>query len=264
MDIPEKTLFNIVLQGFLAISLVIAGALMVVGSPYGSQTSYRGRLAINGQTAWIIMELVSPTTLLCAYLTYETSIEFMSASNALVALWLVHYANRAVVYPLRQPARKPMHIGIMLSAVVFNTINGYLNGRWLSAFAPAEYHHDLSGFIATHYLRVPLGLALFAAGMCGNVIHDNILAGLRRTGSKRRYSIPAGGLFGWVSCPHFFCEAIEWLGFAVLADSPAAWAFLLNVLCNLVPRAYFIHRWYLATFPDNYPRTRRAMIPFVL
>ncbi|KAJ2826260.1 hypothetical protein IWW50_002447, partial [Coemansia erecta] len=266
--------------GFRVISLAIAGVLLVVGSPYGSQTSYNGRLAINGQVAWMLMELVSPAMLIYAYSArtmpmplaihtterpHDPSTSLLSTSNVLVALWLVHYAHRAVIYPLRQTSRKRMHIGIMLSAVIFNSVNGYLNGRWLSVFAPTEYQHSFISFAAYRYVRVYLGLALFAAGMYGNIYHDNILNRLRHGGSgKGKYAVPYGGLFALVSCPHFFCEIVEWLGFAILSDSPAAWTFLLNVVCNLLPRAHFIHKWYMATFTSNYPQARKAVIPYFL
>ncbi|KAJ2159295.1 hypothetical protein GGF46_003131 [Coemansia sp. RSA 552] len=277
--VPEEEFFATALWGFGAVSLAIAGALFVVGSPYGSQTSYRGWLAVNGQAAWVVMELVSPAALLYAYLLRTSPVPHLiraadpqissdptrfSASNILVVLWLVHYAQRAILYPLRQQSRKPMHVGIMLTAVVFNTINGYLNGRWLGVFAPVEYQETIVP--AHHRLAECLcGMTLFVGGMAGNIHHDNILIELRRT--KRlgtsRYSIPYGGMFAFVSCPHFLCELIEWLGFALLSNSPAAWVFLLNAVCNLLPRAYFIHRWYRLKFP-KYPQQRKALIPFII
>ncbi|KAJ2449807.1 hypothetical protein EV183_004687 [Coemansia sp. RSA 2336] len=229
-------------------SLAIAGALMVVGSPYGSQTQYQGKLTVNGKLAWLLMELVSPVSLLCAYTKRHAVGDFLAT------LWLLHYLHRAVIYPLRQPSRKPMHVGIMLSAIAFNVLNGCLNGHWLAHYAP-----DSLGNSA----RAGVGLCLFVLGMAGNVYHDNILMGVRTRTAKSGYAIPRGGLFELVSCPHFLCEIVEWLGFAVLSGSPAAWTFCLNVVCNLVPRAYFIHKWYHATFAD-YPQTRTAIVPYLL
>ncbi|KAJ2796871.1 hypothetical protein H4R20_005387 [Coemansia guatemalensis] len=289
--ISEKDLFESVLHGFWAMSWVIAGALMVVGSPYGSQTSYRGKLAVNGQLAWIAMELVSPAVLLYAryshmapvlcllniapsiHNTESTAEELLSFKDTLVLLWLVHYAYRAILYPLRQPSRKPMHLGIMLSAVLFNSVNGYLNGRWLSLYAPLEYQQNVGVYIAHNRWRCWTGLILFAGGFIGNIYHDNVLMRLRRTpqsvrkeqkSKSTRYSIPYGGLFGLVSCPHYLCELIEWTGFAMLSGSPAAWTFVINVACNLLPRAYHIHQWYRATFPATYPTSRKAIIPYLL
>ncbi|KAJ2387774.1 hypothetical protein GGI05_003986 [Coemansia sp. RSA 2603] len=251
----ESDVFDIVLWSYITIAPIIAGALFVVGSPYGSQTSYLGKLAINGRVAWIVMELVSPATFLLSYMRPSSIGSTQTNLTDLFAiLWIIHYANRAFIYPLRQPSRKPMHIGIMLSACLFNVVNGYTNGRWLSTLYSREDQHGL--------LRILAGTCMFIAGMLGNVYHDNLLMSLRRH-STDGYSIPTGGLFSVVSCPHFFCELVEWTGYAVATGSPAAWAFVLNVACNLIPRAIFVHKWYLRTFA-NYPKNRKAMIPFFI
>ncbi|KAJ2784913.1 hypothetical protein H4R18_000838 [Coemansia javaensis] len=282
--VTERDLYDAVLRGFQVCSLAIAGALLAVGSPYGSQTSYRGRLAVNGRAAWAAMELVSPAMLLYAYFgcplwcglaavqpaTAANGGSLWSARNVLAAAWAAHYAYRGVAYPLRQASRKPMHVGIVLAAVVFNTVNGYLNGRWLAAFAPAEHQQPLGRYVAAQWVRRGGGMSLFVAGAAGVVYHDAVLTGLRRdnsnsnNNSKGGYAVPHRGLFALVACPHYLCELVEWLGFALLSDSPAAWTFLLNAACNLLPRARLVHAWYRATFPDQYPESRRAIVPFLL
>lgn len=247
-------------QWFRTISLVIFCALFVVGSPYGSQTSYQGRWTVNGRLAWITMELVSPIAL-----TYNCLPALSSARQVsfwLWCLWLIHYINRSLMYPLRQPSRKPMHVGIMLSACLFNTINGTLNGSWLTA---SRYQSAVSQYIYDYPAGSIGGLSLFVVGMVGNIYHDNILMRLRATASSSSaYSIPKDGLFALVSCPHFLCEIVEWIGFALLCQSPAAWTFVINVVCNLLPRAYFIHQWYHRTFPQEYAKLhRRALVPYI-
>ena len=56
---------------------------------------------------------------------------------------------------------------------------------------------------------------------------------------------------------------LEWTGFAIAAWSLPALAFALYTVSNLAPRAVAHHRWYRDKFPD-YPRERRALIPFVV
>ena len=76
------------------------------------------------------------------------------------------------------------------------------------------------------------GLLLWLAGFIGNLVSDEILYNLRRPDPssgkpKPRYSIPHGFLYSWpfggISFPAYFCEWIEWLGFAIaaVAHSPA-------------------------------------------
>ncbi len=48
----------------------------------------------------------------------------------------------------------------------------------------------------------------------------------------------------------------------------ASWSFIaavfaLSTACNLVPRALQHHKYYIEKFPD-YPKSRKAVIPFVL
>lgn len=55
---------------------------------------------------------------------------------------------------------------------------------------------------------------------------------------------------------------MEWFGFALAAWSLPAFAFAVFTFANIGPRAASHHQWYLKKFPD-YPRNRRAVIPFV-
>ncbi|KAJ1960362.1 hypothetical protein GGI12_003842 [Dipsacomyces acuminosporus] len=284
----EKDVFDLVLWGFQAASLLVFGALLAVGSPYGSQTTYSGMFTIDGKVAWIVMELVSPLAFALSYFARSPPFSGDSrssgsgssrrtlATHVFMALWMIHYTNRAVIYPLRQQSRKQMHLGILLSACVFNVVNGYVNARWLVVFSDISlYSSSMSdskmAYFSRHPVRCVLGLSMFALGMAGNIHHDNILSSLRtrsprqtaKGDKKSTYSVPYGGLFAFVSCPHFLCEIVEWTGFAILTQSPAAWTFVLSIVCNLLPRALCIDRWYKQEFAE-YPRSRRALIPFII
>lgn len=95
-----------------------------------------------------------------------------------------------------------------------------------------------------------------------NLQSDAILRKLRSTAVG--YQIPVGGLFRYVSAPHYLGEIVEWLGFCVASNgSLASIAFVLYTASNLIPRATTHHVWYKETFGDKYPKERRAVIPFV-
>lgn len=76
------------------------------------------------------------------------------------------------------------------------------------------------------------------------------------------YQIPYGGLYEVISCPNYFGETIEWIGFAIASNSWAATAFAFYTFANLAPRAHHHHRWYRKQFPE-YPPSRKAYVPFV-
>ena len=84
-----------------------------------------------------------------------------------------------------------------------------------------------------------------------------------RSTSPEGYVVPRGPLFRWLSCPNYFGEIVEWTGFALASWSPGGLLFALWTAANLVPRAIHHHRWYRAKFAD-YPRSRRAVMPFLL
>ena len=57
---------------------------------------------------------------------------------------------------------------------------------------------------------------------------------------------------------------MEWIGWAILTWSLAGVAFAVYTAANVGPRAFTNHRWYLEKFGDEYPKERRALIPFLL
>jgi protein-S-isoprenylcysteine O-methyltransferase Ste14 len=66
-----------------------------------------------------------------------------------------------------------------------------------------------------------------------------------------------------VSCPNYLGEIVEWGGWALACWNPGATAFFIWTVANLAPRAIKTHRWYRQEFAD-YPRDRKALIPFIL
>lgn len=69
-----------------------------------------------------------------------------------------------------------------------------------------------------HSYLSDLGVILFLLGMVGNILHDKVLADLRK--KQRGYSIPHGLLYEYISYPNYLCEWIEWAGYALYLDQP--------------------------------------------
>ncbi|KAI0767074.1 3-oxo-5-alpha-steroid 4-dehydrogenase-domain-containing protein [Fomes fomentarius] len=258
-------------------------------------------LVVDGIRSWIFMELVSILAFINAYLQSPLSAQAAGRSppltlthppTLLASLFLVHYLNRAIISPLRTPSRSKSHLMVPLSAVLFNSFNGSLLGAYLSSPSAQGF---LNG--ACSRPRFWIGVGLWVAGLAGNIYHDEILLDLRRKNKAKgkaavangednngkdkkpageHYAIPHGGLYRFISYPNYFCEWVEWFGFA-LAASPAPdfasvaafvatvsppWLFFFNELWLMAPRAYKGHKWYHGRFPD-YPKERKAVIPFL-
>ena len=287
------------------------------------------------------MELVAPATFLYAYTTsplsyYDPPLPALTSPQSIIAgLFLLHYANRALINPLRTPSRSKSHIIVPLMAVFFNTVNGLLQGSYLSSPYARMFLTEPYTFQRTSF---SVGLGLWLIGFVGNIAHDEILLNIRRKANakgkgkdnngdnnnnntnntnntnngnakpngsrptKEHYAIPCGLLYKFVSYPNYFCEWIEWFGFALAAAplplepsvsglvkaslnifsvktvqsilfNPARffaptlappYIFFICEILLMLPRAYNGHKWYKKTFGDSYPKERKAVIPFVL
>ena len=145
-----------------------------------------------------------------------------------------------------------MPLVIVCSALLFNGINGLVNGYFLG-FVSQSSKEVLS-------LNVMVGLIVFCLGMIINRHADKKLISLRK--KDQGYFIPKGGLFNYISCPNHFGEIVEWAGFAIIAWSVPALSFFIWTFCNLAPRALNHHQWYQSYFKD-YPNNKKAVIPFI-
>jgi 3-oxo-5-alpha-steroid 4-dehydrogenase 1 len=167
-----------------------------------------------------------------------------------------------------------------------------------------------------------VGLGVWGLGLVGNILHDEILHDIRRKAKSKgkgkavdnsdpknsqnhtqeHYAIPQDWLYNYVSYPNYFCEWVEWFGFA-LASAPfpfdaasflshtsftsifskdailsliftpsylfapqltPPYIFLISEILLMLPRAYRGHQWYKSRFGEQYPKERKAVVPFLL
>lgn len=220
-------------------------------APYGRHSSTEWGAMLPHRLGWFLMEL--PALLLVPVLFGMSDLPWWSYNALFVALWTLHYINRTLIFSIRQrTSGKQMPFAIVLSAIGFNVVNGYLCGHF---FATHSYPTDWASDI-----RFGLGLCMFVGGAWLNIWADNQLLALRQPHEKG-YKIPYGGMFRYVSCPNLLGELVEWAGFALMAWSLPAFAFAAWSAANLLPRALAHHRWYRAHFAD-YPPDRKAVVPF--
>lgn len=221
-------------------------------APYGRYSSSNWGPMISNKTGWLLME----TTVLITFLVWLPlrTFQWRSPAGVMAGLFFLHYIHRSFVYPFMIRTRgKKMPVVIMLSAMLFNTVNGSLLGIWFAAFA----HYPDNWFFSPAFIA---GLLLFAAGMYINWQSDYRLIQLRKK-HETGYKIPQKGLFRYLSSPNLTGEIMEWGGYALLTWSLPALAFFIWTCANLVPRAIANHRWYQLQFPE-YPAHRKILIPF--
>ena len=246
------TSFSLFVYSWIGIAVIVFIVLMFIRAPYGRHASRGWGPSISNKWGWFLMEL--PALVVFPLLVLLGSNPLNEVSLVLVLLWSTHYINRTLVFPFRIRTKgKKMPLFIVISAVFFNGINGFINGYWLGYLAPQEnismgWHQEL-------------GIFLFFIGMYINRRTDTKLIALRKSGTG--YSIPKGWLFRFISCPNHFGEIVEWTGFAIFAWNLPASAFAIWTFCNLAPRAISHHKWYKEQFED-YPKNRKALFPFLI
>ena len=236
--------------GLAALTFVMVA---FITAPYGRHMSEGWGPSIPARTGWILME--TPPVLV--FFGFYSMGQFRAETVPLIFLflWQTHYITAPMSFRSNTSQRKIHAVLVMLLAIIFNSLNAYINARWISHF----------GQYSMEWLTDPrfiIGVAVFFAGMYINRQSDNILINLRKPGESG-YKIPKGGLYRFVSCPNYLGELMEWLGWAIATWSLAGLAFAIYTAANLAPRAVTNHKWYQEKFPD-YPESRRALIPFVI
>ncbi|CAA9989587.1 polyprenol reductase, putative [Plasmodium knowlesi strain H] len=93
------------------------------------------------------------------------------------------------------------------------------------------------------------------------------LAKLRPKGERKLdspYKVPHGGLFYFVSCPHYFAEILIYLSFLLLNWNFISLLSFTFVFLVLIKNGLQTHKWYLRTAREAYPKQRRAIFPYIL
>lgn len=240
------------------VAFAVFFVLLFIPAPYGKHDNPGKRLvSINPRLCWFLFESPNLLWVIKAITTRNPDDALLQTPNLiLLGCFTFHYINRAVVYPLRMRGGQPWSLLPFASAVLFTSINGFMQTHALQSIQyPDSY---------TLHPRFCIGMALFAIGWCINAHSDSILRSLRTSApTGPRYQIPRGGLFDWVSGANFLGEMVEWGGYALAARSMESTAFFIFTIAALLPRALHHHQWYLNTFED-YPKSRTAVIPFLL
>lgn len=212
-------------------------------------------LKLPARLGWFLQEL--PAFAVPLFLVLNVGGNYVGGFNPnilLLGMFLLHYFNRVFLYSLTIKGTATPLLPVLF-AVFFCLMNGYVQGRYLTHFVS----YDTSWFYDP---RMILGQVLFLLGMAINIHSDAVLRGLRKPGEKG-YKIPYGGMFEYVSGANYFGESLEWTGYAIACWNAPAAAFALWTALFLGGRAIQHHKYYLEKFED-YPKNRKAFIPFIL
>ena len=247
--------FNIFLLIMSGIAAVVFVALYFLKAGYGMFRDSRWGISLNNKVAWVLME--APVFIVMALLWWGSERRFETAPLIIFLLFELHYFQRSFVFPFLMKGKSRMPVSIMLMGVVFNVLNGFMQGEWLFYLAPADRY-------TTEWLTTPpfiIGTLIFFTGMVINWHSDNVIRHLRQPGDTRHY-LPQKGLYRYVTSANYFGELVEWTGFAILTWSAAGAGFAWWTFANLVPRANAIYHRYQQEFGTQMGN-RKRIFPFL-
>ena len=240
-----KFLFLWIFLGFCTFLYLIFSKTI---APYGRHSNSEWGITIDNKWGWFWMELpalvVMPVTVLIS------PVEKNEIIVLILSLWILHYFYRSILFPIKLKTKgKKMPFLIVISAFIFNLFNGFFVGYEIGNMSQLDFG-----------INTLIGLIIFFTGMYINRSSDNKLISLRN--DNKEYQIPQGGMFDFISCPNYFGEIFEWIGFAIIVLNLGTLSFALWTAFNLIPRALNHHNWYINYFKE-YPDKRKALIPYI-
>ena len=246
------SIYNFILIPWLILAFFSFFFLFRVNAPYGRFSNSNWGLLFKYKIAWFIQEIISPISFSYFFLTGVANKNIICW--ILFTIWIGHYINRSIIFPLRLTNASKIPISVIFSAIFFNIINGFINGYYIGNFA----YFDDNYFYSINFI---LGILIFIIGLIINIHSDEILIKIKN--QNIGYQIPEGGLYKYISCPNYLGEILEWIGFAIIVWSFPAFLFVIWTMANLIPRANAHHNWYKEKFGLKYPSNKKAIIPFI-
>ena len=165
--------FNLFLGIMSLIALIVFIALYFVKAGYGIFRTASWGVAISNKLAWILME--APVFLVMCWMWVHSERRFDPVILMFFIFFQIHYFQRAFVFPLLLTGKSKMPLAIMSMGILFNLLNGYMQGQWIFHLAP-EGMYGIDWFMSPWFI---LGTLLFFTGMLVNWHSDYIIRHLR-------------------------------------------------------------------------------------
>uniref|UniRef100_H2ZL32 3-oxo-5-alpha-steroid 4-dehydrogenase n=1 Tax=Ciona savignyi TaxID=51511 RepID=H2ZL32_CIOSA len=246
-----------VMSGIICSSGILALLAYLGGIPTGygkhrkdSETSMDARLG------WVVQEC--PSFFIPVYVVYSVGYQQINLANLIIiGAFAFHYFQRTFVYTLLMHKKStPIPIRLVCMGFTFTSINALAISNYEASHAP------LPDSWLSSYQFIG-GMLLWGVGMLVNLHSDHVLRNLRRP-NEVGYKIPRGGAFELVSGANFSGEILEWIGLKIASNFhfPLV-CFALSTALVIGTRALAHHKFYLKKF-ENYPKSRKAVVPFLL
>ncbi len=246
-------------NGLLILGLLIAALNFLVQfcapAAYGKHAPLKVTCPVEVRLSNIFAHFI-PGLLIFTVMYFLSGNNLLGITNIILySLFTVHYLFRGLLAPLMfRYSHSRLSARIPLTTFLLNTIYHCTNADFIgSVFYCKGYFYDP---------RFIIGTLLFVIGLIINWSADIQLILLRTSRHDKDYILPRGVLFSLISCPNYFGECVEWLGWTIATWSLAGLIWWLYVVSVLGTRAIHNHNWYKDQF-SSYPQRRKAIIPFI-
>ena len=129
----SERVYDFILLPWLILAIISFLFLFKVNAPYGKFSNNKWGKLFNYKTGWFIQEIVSPITFSYFFITGTADKNIISC--ILFTIWVGHYINRSIIFPIRLSNAAKIPTSVILSAIFFNLINGFTNGYYLGNLA---------------------------------------------------------------------------------------------------------------------------------
>lgn len=217
-EIELKYILGLEVRNFLDIiswAMIITGIItffttLYIRAPYGRYSASKGwGILLPARFAWFIMEIPNVVIITTFYLYFSASSCKNNLGNQLLsAMYIGHYINRAMIYPLRMNnSPNPMPISVTFLAFSYCCWNGLTQSLSLTIVNPKP-----EGWI--YDIRFILGTIIFLIGMYINISSDAILFNIRLKAKVCK--------FYYYNCFYFYLYS---LGFKIFLCYSTWWCF---------------------------------------
>ncbi|KDQ24915.1 hypothetical protein PLEOSDRAFT_1047157 [Pleurotus ostreatus PC15] len=208
--------------------------------------------------------LIHPLIYYLPRVFYGSEVQHSAVQNYVFAFVVLHFLKRELETLF---VHRFSHATMPAKNIFKNSAHYHIfSGLLLAYDIYRPKYASASNLIVNTYRNNPQFLNACAAvwlfAELSNLSTHLTLRNLRPAGTGKR-GIPYGYGFGLVSCPNYLFETVGWLVICVMTNSIAAWLFFVISTGQMAIWAAKKHRNYKKEFGKDYPRGRKAMIPFI-
>jgi len=158
--------------GMIGTALMTFAATMTINAPYGRYSTAKGwGPLLPAKFCWFMMESPNLFIPMAVYLHYATPrCSSNYSNNILMCMFVMHYINRAIIYPLRMARdASPMPLTVAVLAFVFTCWNGLMQALSLGVVNCDTTQEGHPGTLCAHVRPF-----VCVGGVCGHVCTSTV------------------------------------------------------------------------------------------